>query len=138
MISSQLSKEGDFVNIGSRIYYEKTTGNVILRTPEVLGGRQSTVEEDFVSFSELNQRVPETIGMIQFEYKQYEQDFAISIPTQVVNGEVLWTLMDVPDGVEPVLQKPLTSQVQELKQYTQQLNNDLMSLSDYVVTLQPL
>lgn len=124
MILSQLSKDGEYMNIGSRIYYEKSTGNVILRTPEVSGGRQSTVEEDFVSFTELNQRIPETIGMIQFGYKQHEQDFSVSVPTQVVNGQVLWTLLDAPAGSEPLPQKSLTEQITELKQRDSSIQDD--------------
>ncbi|MEK3838447.1 MULTISPECIES: hypothetical protein [unclassified Paenibacillus] len=65
------------MNIGRKIYYEKSTGNVLVDTGERSGDViETTQEQDFESFKLLVQRVPESVGVIKLGYGQYGEDFA--------------------------------------------------------------
>jgi hypothetical protein len=65
------------MQIGRRIYYDKMTGNVIVDTGERSGCVvETTVEQDFQTYTALVERVPETVDWIQLEYGQFAQDFA--------------------------------------------------------------
>lgn len=82
------------VKIGSRIFYDLATGNII----QVNGERQgeggtvtdTTIEQDFAAYVSLAERVPATVGYIQLEYGQYAQEFMsgnnyhVDIATQIV------------------------------------------------------
>lgn len=62
--------------IGSKIYYDKLTGNKILEIGERYGNTiETTIEQDFECFAELSQRVPSTVGLIQLEYGQLRDEF---------------------------------------------------------------
>jgi hypothetical protein len=64
------------MNIGKRIYYDKTTGDVVQETGERFGiVIEKTVEQDFLTYRALAERVPDTVGMIQLEYGAYAEDF---------------------------------------------------------------
>lgn len=53
--------------IGRRIYYDKTTGNVILDTGEMVGFvTPTTIDEDFETYKALKERVRDTVSVIQF------------------------------------------------------------------------
>ncbi|WP_074084785.1 hypothetical protein [Paenibacillus sp. P32E] len=66
------------MNIGMKIYYDKSTGNVILNTGENVGRGyvESTEDQDFASYKELSQRVRETVGVVKLQYGQYSREFA--------------------------------------------------------------
>ncbi len=65
------------MNIGRRIYYDQTTGNVILDTGERSGSViETTVDQDFEIYKALKERIRETVGIIELEYGQYAEDFA--------------------------------------------------------------
>ncbi|MEC0169928.1 hypothetical protein [Paenibacillus graminis] len=66
------------MQIGMKIYYDKSTGNVILNTGEFVGRSyvETTEDQDFASYKELAQRVRETVGVIKLEYGQYAREFA--------------------------------------------------------------
>lgn len=105
--------------IGRRIYFDKGTGNVILDTGERSGDViETTVDQDFESFIVLMERVRETVGVIQFAYGEYAQDF-MQCNGYRVNPETLALEFSYPDPnapmPEPVYQEPLTEQVAELK-----------------------
>ncbi len=107
------------MQIGRRIYYEKSTGNVIVDTGERSGYVvESTVEQDFATYAALAERVPETVGWIQLEYGQYAQDFAACNGFRV-NPDTLELEFSYPDPNEPeappVYQKPLSVQIEELR-----------------------
>lgn len=64
------------MEIGMKIYYELKTGNVIFNTGERIGiVAPTTREQDFESYKLLAERVPETVGLIELEYRQHAQDF---------------------------------------------------------------
>jgi hypothetical protein len=121
-----------------RIYYDKQTGNVIqdvLYSGSII---PKTVEQDINDFTRLSERNRDTFDVIELAYGQLAQDFA-ECNGYRVNVETKTLEFSYPDPNAPqdppVFQKSLSEQIKEQKQYTQQLNDDLMSLSDYVVTL---
>jgi len=109
------------MHIGRKIYYDLTTGNVIVDTGERSGFvRETTQEEDFATYRALAERVQDTVGCLQLEYGQYAQDFA-ECKSYRVNPDTLELEFSYPDPsetepTEPVYRKPLSIEVDELKQ----------------------
>ncbi|GGF77156.1 hypothetical protein GCM10010912_22790 [Paenibacillus albidus] len=66
------------MQIGMKIYFDKTTGNVILNTGEYVGRGyvETTEDQDFASYKELAQRIRETVGVVKLQYGQYSREFA--------------------------------------------------------------
>lgn len=108
--------------IGRKIYFDKLTGNVILDTGEKTGAvRQTTVDEDFQVYTDLQQRVKDTVGVIELEYGQYSQDFmqCSGYRVNITSNKLEFSYPD-PNAPqqpqEPTYQKPLSEQVKELQQ----------------------
>jgi hypothetical protein len=99
---------------------------------------ETTIEKDISDFKALSERNRDTFDVLELPFGAYQQDFA-ECSGYRVNVETKELEFSYPDPnapqVPPVFQKPLSEQIKEQKQYTQQLNDDLMSLSDYVTTL---
>ncbi|WP_163853966.1 hypothetical protein [Paenibacillus elgii] len=77
------------MNIGRRIYYDSETGKMILDTGERSGSVEETsVEEDFESYSVLKTQLRETICVLQLNYGDYANEFA-SCSSVRVNPETL-------------------------------------------------
>ncbi|WP_025950474.1 hypothetical protein [Geobacillus thermocatenulatus] len=112
--------------IGRKIYYDKTTGNVILDTGEMMGAViETTVDQDFETYQALKERVRDTVGVIQLEFGQYAEDFA-QCNGYRVNPETEEIEFSYPDPnatepQEPVYQKPLTEQLKETQQAVAEL-----------------
>ena len=122
MVGIRIIKGGFNMQIGRKIYFDKSTGNVIVDTGEMMGSvRETTQEEDFQTYKTLNERLPETVGVIYLQYGQYRQDFA-ECNGYRVNPETLELEFSYPDPnlpqeeQEPVYQKPLSEEVNDLKQ----------------------
>ncbi|MCI2201085.1 MAG: hypothetical protein LKK61_06990, partial [Clostridium sp.] len=66
--------------IGRRIYYDKATGNVLLDTGEMQGSdgalKETTVDQDFESYTVLSERNADTVGVIQLEYGDLSDKFS--------------------------------------------------------------
>lgn len=109
------------MQIGRKIYFDKPTGNVLVDTGEYDGQvRESTTEEDFATYLALKGRVPESIGCLKLEYGQYAEDFT-ACNGYKVNPETFELEFSYPDPnetepQEPVYRKPLSEEVDELKQ----------------------
>lgn len=109
------------MNIGARIYFDKDTGNVIQEIGERSGNVvETTKEQDFVVYAALAERVPGTVGMIQFEYKEHEQDREAGGRITRIDLETLEPLFTYPDPTYPETpQEPrpaLSKQVETLIQ----------------------
>ncbi len=66
------------MQIGRKIYYEKSTGNVILDTGEKNGDVvESTIESDFEAYKVLQDRVKDSVGVIQLEYNYNAENFML-------------------------------------------------------------
>lgn len=109
------------MQIGRRIYYDKSNGNVIVDTGERSGAVvETTVEQDFLAYADLSERVPESVGYIELEYGQFAQDF-IECNGYRVNPDtkkIEFTYPDPndPESEEPVYQEPLSEKVARLEQ----------------------
>lgn len=80
------------MQIGRRIYYDKATGNVLVDTGERSGYVvETTIEQDFSAYVALAERVPETVGMLQFQYGEHAENFA-RYPYRIdpVTETILW------------------------------------------------
>ena len=65
-----------YIYVGSRIYYLKINGNVILTTNEGEGHLiEVTPEQDWEIYSELKKYDKEAVDYIQLEYNQYSTEF---------------------------------------------------------------
>lgn len=112
------------MQIGRKIYYEKSTGNVILDTSEREGSVVgTTTEQDFASYVALSQRVPETVGVIQRPFGQDREKFGIyAYHVDPVAEAIIWGEPFTPYSPQPA------NDLQELK------DNQLI-LMDVLATL---
>lgn len=111
------------MEVGRRIYYDIVTGNVVLDTGERRGSVvRTTIEHDINVYKALSERNRDTVDVIELEYGQYAQDFSESNGYRV-NPETKELEFSYPDPneektQEPVYQKPLSEQVDELESRT--------------------
>lgn len=104
------------MNIGRKIYYEKSTGNVILDTGERMGDViETTIEQDFASYTALAERVPETIGCVQLKYGQHAEDFVQCSGYRINESEQIEFSYPSDETQEPIYRKPITQELDELK-----------------------
>lgn len=90
--------------IGRKVYYDKATGNVLLITSEMAGDVvETTTEQDFATYTELKDRVPDTVGVIQLQYGELADSFSRMASVRVENGELIFTYQDPtqPTGETP-------------------------------------
>jgi len=118
--------------IGRKIYYEKDTGNVILVTLEKHheNAVNTTKEQDFQMYDVLAARNPDTIGLIQLEYGQYQAEFqsARSVKVDPETKEILFEY--------PRFDPPLITQVDNLKADNQYLRAENEQLKQKVNELE--
>lgn len=128
------------VNIGRKIYYEISTGNVLVDTGERSGNvRETTVDEDFVSYAALTARVRETVDYIQLQYGQYAQDFA-ECNGYRVNPDTKTLEFSYPDPNQPeeppVYRAPLSEEVARLKTENVELMLALTQVYEEMLAIQ--
>jgi hypothetical protein len=107
--------------VGRKIYYDKTTGNVILDTGEKMGFvQETTIDQDFEMYAALKERVRDTVGVIQLEFGQYAADFAqcngYRVNPETLELEFSYPDPNKPEPQEPVYRKPLSEELEETKQ----------------------
>lgn len=108
------------MQVGRKIYYERSTGYVIVDTKERSGDvRETTTEEDFARYKSLAERVPETVGCLQLEYGQFAQDFlecnGYRVIPETLELEFSYPDPNEPEPQEPIYRKPLSEEVETLK-----------------------
>lgn len=103
--------------IGRKIYYDLTTGEAIFDTGEKQGIniQPTTKEQDFQLYSPLMLRNPETVGVVQLEYGEFQKDFEIanSVSVDVTTGELLFNY--------PVYRSSIVHELEGLKVENEQL-----------------
>lgn len=114
------------MKIGRKIYYDLSTGVVIVDTGEHSGFVVSTtIEQDIETYKALSERNRESFGVIELPYGAYAEDFAMCTGYRV-NPETKQLEFSYPDPnatepQEPVYQKPLTEQLKETQQAVAEL-----------------
>ncbi|MBU5441198.1 hypothetical protein [Paenibacillus sp. MSJ-34] len=108
------------MKIGRRIYFDKSTGNVIVDTGERSGHVvETTNEHDFEVYTALTERNRETVGVLELEYGQYAEDFAACNGFRV-NPETLELEFSYPNPDDPetppAYRKPLSEELEETKE----------------------
>lgn len=127
------------MKIGRRIYYEIATGNVFLDTGEKEGSvRQTTVEQDVMAYKELHSRVMESFSVIELPFGAYAKDFAecdgYRINTETNQLEFSYPGPNNPEEpTEPIFQKPLSEEVQELKVAQAATDSTLLELMESIL-----
>lgn len=124
------------MEIGRRIYYQIETGIVILDTGERSGDVvETTIEQDFQSYTVLAERVPETVGILELDYGQYNRDFSecsgYRVDQETGELEFSYDPINTEQPAEPVYQKPLTEQIATLQQRTEANEAAILALLDF-------
>ncbi|MHA7580387.1 hypothetical protein ACX12E_08310 [Paenibacillus vandeheii] len=122
------------MKIGARIYYDKDTGIVIQEVGERSGNVVvTTIEQDFASYVSLAERVPETVGIIQFDYEDHKSDReAGGIITRIdlETNEALFIYPNPSDPETPEEPRPsLSKQVDMMQQDSGELKQAVAELS---------
>lgn len=108
------------MNIGRRIYYDKTSGSVLLDTGERSGDViPTTPEQDIEVYQSLNERVRDTFDFIELNYGQYREDFtrATSYRVDLTTKQLVFQYNDVAPSPEPTpYVKPLSDRVDDLEE----------------------
>jgi hypothetical protein len=94
------------VEIGRRIYYDVTSGEVIANTGERSGDVvETTVEYDIKVYKSLSERNLESFDYIELEYEQNAKDFAACYGYRV-NPDTKQLEFSYPDPNKPEPEKP--------------------------------
>ncbi|GAA4704079.1 DUF4376 domain-containing protein [Brevibacillus fulvus] len=82
------------ITIGRKIYFDKLTGNVLIDTGERAGFVvETTQEQDFKTYTALDERNPDTVGCLQLEYGQDSDKFAqYRYRVDPDNQTIIWDL----------------------------------------------
>lgn len=114
------------MKIGRRIYYDKTTGNVLVDTGERQGYVvPTTIEYDIQVYKILSERNRDTFDYIELEYGQYAQDFA-ECNGYRVNPATKEIEFSYPDSNDEESQQPV---------YQPSLSESVLANTEYLVDL---
>lgn len=116
------------MNVGRIIFFDKTTGEVIVDTQEKSGFVSYKTPDYYIErYKELSERIRDTFDYLELEYGQYSQDFIESQGNFRVNPTTLELEFSYPDPNAPTepqpYQIPLSEEVVKQKQ---QLSNLLL------------
>lgn len=112
--------------LGRRFFWVKKTGNIVAQRQEMAEGIESTKEEDFEVYIELKGYDPDAIEMTTFAPGQNAEDFrqAKSWRFDPETGQIVFSYYSDPNEPapeQPKYQRPLTEQIEELKQAVAEL-----------------
>lgn len=120
--------------IGRKLYYDTTTGTIIVNTGEMVGGvSPASLEQDIKAYTALSERNRETFNVLELPYGAYSQDFA-ECNGYRVNIETKELEFSYPDPNEPEkpveFVKPLSVEVEELRKENVLLKAQSQALAD--------
>ncbi|AFL99771.1 hypothetical protein Desde_1346 [Desulfitobacterium dehalogenans ATCC 51507] len=120
------------MQIGRKIYYELTIGDVVLTTLEKLNGINTTKEQDFAMYDALQAYSPEAIGVMQLEYGQYQSDFltANSWKVDLETGSLIFNY--------PIFEQPLSIKVEQLESENTSLRSQVSQMETTISNQQSL
>jgi hypothetical protein len=105
--------------IGRKVYYELATGNVIVSTSEMSGSvRDTTTEEDFELYVDLQNKNPEAVGCIQLSFGEKVDEFRLcsGYNVDLGTGEIVFDM--TPKSAEELEELKTTAEkLHELQAY---------------------
>lgn len=118
--------------LGSKVYYDKATGNIIFNIRESYGDVvETTIEQDFQSFELLSERVPDTVGLLQLEYGAYETDYDAGGQITRIDLETMEPLFTYPDPTDPETpQEPRPAISKQVDQLAEESNANQLALME--------
>ncbi|URJ47366.1 hypothetical protein MF628_001999 [Paenibacillus polymyxa] len=118
------------MQIGSKVYWRKSSGEVIFITPEIESpyARETTKEDDMDFYPQLKGYDPAQLEMLQLTYQQYLEDFqrAKSYIVNPETGKMEFVYVDT----KPEPQAPLADQVSELRTRQDSTEAAMLALMD--------
>ncbi|MDR6723980.1 hypothetical protein J2W91_002442 [Paenibacillus amylolyticus] len=127
-------EQGPENKIGMKIYYDLNSGNAIVITPESAGiVVETTREQDFKLYKALDDKVPESVGMIQLEHGEYSLDRAEGGIIERVDLGTLKPLFSYPNPIAQEPQVPgisLSDQISDLNQRLLEANEQNGQLAE--------
>ncbi|ODA07375.1 MULTISPECIES: hypothetical protein [Paenibacillus] len=124
------------MKIGPKVYWRKTSGEVIFITPQVdsPSARETTKEDDMGFYPQLRGYDPEQVDVLKLEFDKYTEDFqkAINYRMNPDTKTMEFTYQsNSGSGSQPA--KPLTDQVTELKTRQDSTEAALLALMDTTI-----
>ncbi|MNW27577.1 hypothetical protein D3C74_43760 [compost metagenome] len=126
------------MQIGHRVFYRKATGEVVFLRTELSGSvKESSIEEDFEFYPQLQGYDSGKVGMLQLEYGQYADDFARAASYYVnpETGKLMFNYRD-DTGQEPVFEAPLTDRVSKLRTRQDSTEQALLTLMESTIGME--
>lgn len=120
------------MNIGRKVFYDKSVGVVIKDTGECYNASHNpTVDEEIATFTALSERNRDTFDVLELEYGAYQQDFATATSYRV-NQETKEIEFSYPDPNEPEVEQeyvsPLSDEIAQLKARQDSTDSALLQL----------
>lgn len=106
------------VYLGRKIYFEKSTGNVVLEVGERYGWVLETdFDKDFEIYTELSKYEKEAIDVIKLEFGEYRTEFSecTSYKVNPETKEIMFDYTPLPDPELPPASPTLRERVEELE-----------------------
>ena len=126
-----------YIYIGSRIYYLKINGNVILRTNEGEGHLiEVTPEQDWEIYSELKKYDKEAVDYIQLEYNQYSTEFreCTGYHIDIDKKEIVFEYGEKPDSPD-IPQTPSLHERMDTQEARNSEQDDLLFEQSYEIAM---
>lgn len=123
--------------IGRKIFYDVSTGDVLVNTGEKVGNViETTLEQDIQSYSILTERTRHSFDVLDLPFGAYSQDFAECNDIRI-NPNTKAIEFSYPDPTNPeapsVFQKPLSVEVEELKIAQAATDTTLLELMETIL-----
>ena len=126
------------MNIGKRVYYDNTNGEIILNTGERSGSVvQTTVDDDIRVYKVLSERNRDTFDFLEFEYGAHREQESIGGYVVGVELETKSLIFEypTPDEQPPVVttENPFDS-IRELKEENTTIKASMAELAKLVLS----
>lgn len=118
------------MNIGRRIYYDKSSGNILIDTGERSGDVfELSPEEEIQIYHSLAERRRDSFDFIKLNYGEYQEDFMTCSGYRVdlATSQLQFSYPDPNAPEEPTpYQQPLSDQVKELRNTIDSIMTDVL------------
>lgn len=119
--------------IGTKIYYCLSTGNVIKIIGDMQGYvKETSFDEDYEIYTELKERDRETIGLLQFEYGEYPKlsKDSTGVMVDLETKELIFSYEELPQlPQEPTEIEIMQNKISQLEEDINKLQNSINEMN---------